>query len=662
MLKALIILLGLAPALLGSVLAVCGAMQAFPPPPRGDEHRHALRVAATALDAMARPWVEPEDEPRPLVLGFAGATLPAMAASGVLALFLWRRRGVMRGRAAVKRGGHLVLAGAGGLNLLLLRRALTRDCPAAAILSPEQSPVFRPDSGDWPILPPVRDPVQALIRAGSDKAAMIALSGADDGETLRWLDALLATLSREPRRKDPARLLLTLEDPLLRRQIEARLGSLPPRSLIWQTQSRAALAARRLFLAQPFDLFSWRDEASSSHAVILGFGKLGQEILLQHLRLAHDGGAARPRATILDRNAARLGEIWRETYPMAPCFADVRFLPVDFHGVTRPAEVWRALFSETPRPTALYLCFSDPIAALPIASALEQLLTRELLIAPPIHVFDADGSVAAGLRLAGTLDARPTGMVRCFTQADDALDDDLVLRDEAETLARSLHETYLRNALAQGARLGERPSLAEWADLPESLRDDNRASADHDLMKLRIAGLTVTDHAEAVKLAPALAERLAEAEHQRWCAARWLAGWRWGERRDDEARLHPDLVPYQALDTSRKALDHAVIDTLAARFAKCGKGIAAVQDFSASDGAEGLVERLGARRVRLNFAAPAERRLGLRVLKEGAKLTLTLDGPTHLILGDLTPEDREEAITLLRLADRIYAAADERPA
>lgn len=55
-------------------------------------------------------------------------------------------------------------------------------------------------------------------------------------------------------------------------------------------------------------------------------------------------------------------------------------------------------------------------------------------------------------------------------------------------------------------------------------------------------------------LAP-LVEALAKNVHEVWAQSRLSEGWRYGERRDDEAKTHPCLVPYEELPEIEKAYD-----------------------------------------------------------------------------------------------------------
>ena len=60
-----------------------------------------------------------------------------------------------------------------------------------------------------------------------------------------------------------------------------------------------------------------------------------------------------------------------------------------------------------------------------------------------------------------------------------------------------------------------------------------------------------------------LVEQMAKNVHEVWAAGRIADGWTYGEKRDDEAKTHPCLVPYEELPESEKEYDrHTAISTL----------------------------------------------------------------------------------------------------
>ncbi len=61
----------------------------------------------------------------------------------------------------------------------------------------------------------------------------------------------------------------------------------------------------------------------------------------------------------------------------------------------------------------------------------------------------------------------------------------------------------------------------------------------------------------------ALTERLAENVHENWAAGRIADGWVYGEKRDDEKRTTPCLVPYSELTEEEREYDrHTALQTL----------------------------------------------------------------------------------------------------
>lgn len=61
----------------------------------------------------------------------------------------------------------------------------------------------------------------------------------------------------------------------------------------------------------------------------------------------------------------------------------------------------------------------------------------------------------------------------------------------------------------------------------------------------------------------ALSELIAKNVHEVWSLGRISDGWTYGEKRDDELKTHPGLVPYEKLSEEEKNYDRATsISTL----------------------------------------------------------------------------------------------------
>ena len=68
-----------------------------------------------------------------------------------------------------------------------------------------------------------------------------------------------------------------------------------------------------------------------------------------------------------------------------------------------------------------------------------------------------------------------------------------------------------------------------------------------------------TDHIDLPAGLAALIERLAESNHDNWARQRIVDGWRYGPRRDDAAKQHPDLVAYADLPEGEKEYDRVTV-------------------------------------------------------------------------------------------------------
>lgn len=127
---------------------------------------------------------------------------------------------------------------------------------------------------------------------------------------------------------------------------------------------------------------------------------------------------------------------------------------------------------------------------------------------------------------------------------------EIVLHGRLDKVARGIHEAYLDDQLAAGRSLGSAPALVPWEELPEGLRQANRAQADHIQIKRRT--LAISDSAATI-------EALAVAEHRRWMAEKIVANWRHAAERDDTRRLHPSIRPYDELSEAEKQKDRNTV-------------------------------------------------------------------------------------------------------
>ncbi|GAA3345510.1 hypothetical protein GCM10020358_52890 [Amorphoplanes nipponensis] len=87
---------------------------------------------------------------------------------------------------------------------------------------------------------------------------------------------------------------------------------------------------------------------------------------------------------------------------------------------------------------------------------------------------------------------------------------------------------------------------------------------------------------EPETLTAELIERLARREHDRWCRFQRANGWRYGERRDDAGRQHPDLVEWERLSEAAREKDREAVRQLPELLADAGFRIVRVGAATAS--------------------------------------------------------------------------------
>ena len=151
-----------------------------------------------------------------------------------------------------------------------------------------------------------------------------------------------------------------------------------------------------------------------------------------------------------------------------------------------------------------------------------------------------------------------------FETLDKTMTIDIVVNDGLDLMSRTLHNAYLRTQLNQGEKLEDNPSLIRWADLPAHKKKANQNAAAHIDVKLLICNCIPLSNSAAsrqVQFPPdsETEDLLAQLEHRRWMADKYLAGYSYGSKRDEDRMLHPDLIPWEQLSEPDREKDRDTI-------------------------------------------------------------------------------------------------------
>ena len=290
----------------------------------------------------------------------------------------------------------------------------------------------------------------------------------------------------------------------------------------------------RLFWKQAGLLRQFSESGRELHIALVGFGRLGEQLLLWGLqnnifapdqRIVYDVFGA-------DEGFARLHHE----------LASVRD-PVRFHGD------WR---QELP-----LLQQADRI--LVVEQEKQLLLIEELLFALNATVLDVLAAEPEQLRLLEDQDR-----LRIFSWKELALLPENLFDEKTLTRAKTINLRYAH--LYGGVEETAENAEAEWLKLNSFTRYSNISAADYHEIRLQmLAARGIAPDPQA--LDARTLELLSELEHIRWERFHYLNNWRRGEKvsgktKDPAQRTHSDLIPYQDLTETEKEKDRENIRTL----------------------------------------------------------------------------------------------------
>jgi hypothetical protein len=279
----------------------------------------------------------------------------------------------------------------------------------------------------------------------------------------------------------------------------------------------------------------------------------------RHWRSIPDLDGRRFKVTVVDNEADEHVAVLNERFPRLASACDMvaRRMELD------SAEFERADFLLDANGvcdiTGVYVCIGDDAIALGAALHLRHRLGDRNV--PIVVRTTQEGGVSTLLgRQSGT---DRLGGIEVFGLFDLVCKPEVLLRGQNEVLARAIHETYLRRQRQEGQTRITNPSMVDWEELSESLREANRHQAADICHKLQTVGCDIeplTDwDAPLPVFTPEEVEVLARMEHDRWWQERTVAGWKLAPERNAPRKESPFLIPYEKLPEEMKRYD---IDTV----------------------------------------------------------------------------------------------------
>ena len=322
----------------------------------------------------------------------------------------------------------------------------------------------------------------------------------------------------------------------------------------WRYLCWPRTAARILFQRYPLHFCADAAEPQAPRLLVLGAGALARAVTVQAMRLGHYGNG-RLRIDLLCADPEQQQQLFQQAYPQARQFCDLSFHRIDGHSSLPSGPL-----------AAAYVGLDDDQASIAASKRLSDQLQHAGQAATPIFLLLHNAIEDAPLR---SWDGRRYP----FMALSEVCDPAVLFSDTRDTLARIIHDHYQDSIASQTRDTAKLPASVAWASLDESYRDASRNQGDHVSAKLALincratpidTGIDTDNHSQLFTFAPDDVERLAQIEHDRWAADRYLAGWTHAEQRDNAQKHHPDLIPFAALSEPLKDLDRFAVRLLPA--------------------------------------------------------------------------------------------------
>ncbi len=325
-------------------------------------------------------------------------------------------------------------------------------------------------------------------------------------------------------------------------------------------------------------------DVCSAHVLVVGLGRLGECLAVHaardwHTRL-HDSpcaAAGRLRITVVDLEADWKCRALSLRYPQLAGVCDLIPLAMDVRGPGFYEETFLTGITDHPPASAVFVCFDDDSLGLRTGLAVHQRLLHTAAGPTPVIVRMAEAGGLARLleRAVEGHGATTFANLHAFPLLDRTCTPEAILGGTHEVLARGLHGVYRRQQEALGHTAATNPSLIGWEELPEALRESNRAEADGIFRHLASLGYTLIPladwNAAFFRFPEAELERLAQVEHERWVSDLRRRGFRPTDGpKDVAARLHPALRPWADLPDAERIKTRDNVRELPATLARAG--------------------------------------------------------------------------------------------
>lgn len=344
-------------------------------------------------------------------------------------------------------------------------------------------------------------------------------------------------------------------------------------------------AARQALQMFPLDIEPIRraNDTKRVHVVIVGGGPMGQAMMKHAARLGHfanETPARRTRITLVDTHAVAIVVAEKQRCDKWDDFCELTGRNMDPASTGFTGNLKKFLQPVAPGNPASLDELQTVVLCLETDETVREVVTPENddenwklgldLMSLTRHggrqvlVYQSTRSGFAALLSTNTADS--ARRLRLFGMIEDVHSQSVLLKESEYRLARAIHDDYAR-----------RHHDKTWEALEVEIQESNRHAADHAPVKLRALGFHIAPLNPNQKPIESFDDPqkklMAKMEHERWCAERWLDGWKYGKKKDRKRKISDCLLPWEKLTPKQREKDFEQIETLPQILRSIGQGI-----------------------------------------------------------------------------------------
>jgi len=327
------------------------------------------------------------------------------------------------------------------------------------------------------------------------------------------------------------------------------------------------LAARYIFLNYPPDRFKTitKPEEGAMEILILGFSQIGEELMRLFAQNCHFITREKTKITLVCLDGDLIEDRIMSKYPTLGEIIDFRCIKHNPHHLNHQLLEQHGILNVK----VIYICSGEDRFQASYSSRARELFEDNIPVVRPFY----ETTILT--------EKETSRNIWSFNVLSKIADLEYIIDRKPDIKAMTIHNHWLKteidkylievdNCLYGANKLLEeipvpKPTLEPWIFLPGEIRDDNRSVVDHINIKLRSLGqLTDPRHYCNPKESninysflddPEKVIQLAEMEHRRWMANKYLFGWQYGEKRDLKEKKHENLTGFEKLDEVVRNID-----------------------------------------------------------------------------------------------------------